>query len=259
MPELLDTLQSAFSLAGEIALITGGGTGLGYAMSKALLQAGAQVIITGRRQDVLDEAIATLGPGAFAFRQDITNHIEIEPLMKRIRQQVGDPTILLNNAGIHMKKALVDTTLEEFRSVQATHVEGAFAMSRAVVPGMRLQGRGSLLFIASMTSLIGMPDVVAYSAAKAALLGMVHALATELGPEGIRVNAIVPGWIETPMLHKALDGDPARKAKILSRTPQARFGKPSDIGWACVYLSSRAASFVNGVVLLVDGGARIGF
>ena len=179
--------------------------------------------------------------------------------MERIHREIGHPTILINNAGTHLKKPLVDTTPEEFRSVLATHVEGAFAMSRAVVPGMRRVGHGSLIFIASMTSLIGMPNVVAYSAAKAAFLGMVHSLATELGPESIRVNAIAPGWIETPMLHKALDGDSQRKAKILSRTPQGRFGEPADIGWAAVYLSSPAASFVNGVVLPVDGGAKVGF
>jgi gluconate 5-dehydrogenase len=259
MPKTPQDLQAAFSLKGEIALITGGGTGLGYAMSAALLAAGAKVVITGRRKDVLDEAVASLGAGTFSFQQDLTKHDEIEPLMERIREEVGDPTILVNNAGTHLKKPLLETTLEDFRSVQATHVEGAFAMSRATVPGMRSNGRGSILFIASMTSLIGMPNVVAYSAAKAAFLGMVHALATELGPQGIRVNAIAPGWIETPMLHKALDGDPPRKAKILSRTPQARFGEAADIGWAAVYLSSPAASFVNGVVLPVDGGAKVGF
>lgn len=259
MHDRLDDIHSAFSLRGEIALVTGGGTGLGYAMSAALLAAGAKVVITGRRENVLDEAVAALGPGAFAFRQDLTDFAEIDPLVERIGKQVGNPTILVNNAGIHLKKPLVDTKLEEFQAVLATHVSGAFAMSRAVVPNMRLAGHGTLLFIASMTSLIGMPNVIAYSAAKSAYLGMVNALATELGPEGIRVNAIAPGWIETPMLHKALDGDPARKAKILGRTPQARFGDPSDIGWAAVYLSSRAASFVNGVILPVDGGARIGF
>jgi len=252
-------LLEAFSLAGEVALVTGGGTGLGYAMSNALLASGAKVIITGRRIDILDRAVETLGPGAFAFKQDLTDISQIDPLVRRIREEVGSPTILINNAGIHLKKALVETTAEEFQRVFATHVEGAFALTRALVPEMRRQRRGSILFIASMTSLIGMPNVVAYSAAKSAIVGMVRSLAAELGPEDIRVNAIAPGWIETPMLHEALDGDGVRTAKILSRTPLARFGIPGDIGWAAVYLSSPAASFVNGVVLPVDGGASIGF
>ncbi len=139
MHDRLDDIHSAFSLRGEIALVTGGGTGLGYAMSAALLAAGAKVVITGRRENVLDEAVAALGPGAFAFRQDLTDFAEIDPLVERIGKQVGNPTILVNNAGIHLKKPLVDTKLEEFQAVLATHVSGAFAMSRAVVPNMRLR------------------------------------------------------------------------------------------------------------------------
>ena len=121
------------------------------------------------------------------------------------------------------------------------------------------RGEGSLLFTASMTSVMGMPGVVAYAAAKSAYLGLVRSLATEWGASGLRVNAIAPGWIQSDMLDRALAGDPARKARILARTPMARFGAPEDIGWAAVYLSSPAAKFVNGVLLPVDGGAASGF
>lgn len=138
-------------------------------------------------------------------------------------------------------------------------MEGAFSITQAAVPLIRKNGGGSILFIASMSALIGIPNIVAYSTAKAAYLGMVRSLASELGPDNIRVNAIAPGWIETPMLDQALNNDPERKQKILSRTPKRKFGKPEDIGWAAVYLSSSAGSFVNGSVLVVDGGASIGF
>ena len=121
------------------------------------------------------------------------------------------------------------------------------------------RGGGSILFIASMTSLLGMPKVVAYSAAKSAIVGMVRAMASEWSPHGVRVNAIAPGWIETEMTRKAMDGDPQRKAKILSRTPMARFGQPADVGMAAVYLCSPAARFVTGVLLPIDGGASVGF
>ena len=124
---------------------------------------------------------------------------------------------------------------------------------------MIARGSGSILFLASMASLFGIPQVVAYSAAKSAYVGMVRALATELSPHGVRVNAIAPGWIETEMTRKAMDGDPERKRKILSRTPMGRFGTAEDVGMAAVYLSSPAARFVTGVVLPVDGGASIGF
>lgn len=259
MPDSPSPLSQAFSLTGELVLVTGGGTGLGYAMSSALLAAGAKVVITGRRADVLKRAVDSLGEGAHACPHDITDHDKIPALIDYLSREVGEPTILVNNAGTHLKKPITETTVAEFHRILATHVEGAFAMSRAVAPYMKASGRGSILFIASMTSLIGMPNVVAYSAAKSAIVGMVRALATELGPSGIRVNAIAPGWIETPMLHEALDSDPVRSAKILARTPQSRFGRPEDIGWAAVYLCSPAAQFINGVLLPVDGGASIGF
>jgi gluconate 5-dehydrogenase len=119
--------------------------------------------------------------------------------------------------------------------------------------------RGSILFTASMTSLMGIPLVVAYSAAKSAYIGMVRTLSSELGPSGVRVNAIAPGWIQSDMLEQALAGDPPRKAKILGRTPLNRFGEPEDVGWAAVYLCSPAAKFVTGIVLPVDGGAAEAF
>ncbi|HEV2485760.1 MAG TPA: glucose 1-dehydrogenase [Terracidiphilus sp.] len=251
--------ESPFSLSGQLALVTGGGTGLGFAMTKALKEAGARVVIAGRRREILNQAVEALGDCSFAFEHDVTDADGAAQLVEKIVSAHGPLSILVNNAGVHLKKSLSETSFDDFNRVLATHVGGAFAMTRAAVPSMRRHGRGSVLFIASMTSLLGMPDVVAYSAAKSAYLGMVRSLATELAPDGIRVNAIAPGWIESPMLHQALDGDHERKARILSRTPLHRFGQPSDIGLAAVYLCSPAAEFVNGVVLPVDGGASIGF
>ena len=120
-------------------------------------------------------------------------------------------------------------------------------------------GHGSIVFMSSMTALIGMPQVIAYSAAKSAYLGMVRTLACELGPNAIRVNAIVPGWIDTPMLARAINNDEERKQRILTRTPLGRFGRPEDIGWAVAFLSSPAAQFITGAVLPIDGGASVGF
>ena len=165
----------------------------------------------------------------------------------------------MNNAGIHLKKPAVDTTHAEFQAVLTTHVVAAHELTRHVAPGMVARRSGSILFTASMASLMGIPLVVAYSAAKSAYVGMVRTLASELSPHGVRVNAVAPGWIETEMARKALVGDPGRVQKIISRTPMARFGQPDDIGWAAVYLTSPAAQFVTGVVLPVDGGASIGF
>jgi gluconate 5-dehydrogenase len=180
-------------------------------------------------------------------------------LAREVTERFGAASILINNAGIHLKKPAIDTTEDEFLHVLQTHVLGAHALSRAVAPAMMRRGAGSILFIASMAALIGIPQVVAYSAAKSAYVGMVRALATELSPQGVRVNAIAPGWIETDMSRQAMNGDPERRKKILSRTPLARFGDPDDIGQAAVYLCSPAAKFITGVVLPVDGGVSIGF
>ena len=226
------SFSQAFSLAGEIAVITGGGTGIGFGTAQAFVAAGARA--------VTDTATAP-------------------QLIERIVKKAGRPSILVNNAGIHLKKAAVETTEAEFNSVMNTHVTAAFALSRAAAQVMIERGGGNLIFMASMASLMGIPKVVAYSAAKSAYLGLVRSLAVELAPHGIRVNAIAPGWIETPMLHKAMESDPRRKARVLERTPMGRLGHPEDIGWAAAYLCSPAAGFVNGVVLPVDGGAAIGF
>ncbi len=253
------SFSEAFSLAGEIAVITGGGTGIGFGTAQAFVAAGARVVLVGRRTDVLDAAARELGAGATFESHDVTDTASAPQLIERIVKKAGCPSILVNNAGIHLKKAAVETTEAEFNSVMNTHVTAAFALSRAVAQVMIERGRGNLIFMASMASLMGIPKVVAYSAAKSAYIGLVRSLAVELAPNGIRVNAIAPGWIETPMLHKAMESDPRRKARVLERTPMGRLGHPEDIGWAAAYLCSPAAGFVNGVVLPVDGGAAIGF
>jgi len=254
-----DVEASPFSLDGQLAIVSGGGTGLGFAIASCLVAARARVIITGRRVDVLQKAGARLGRNAFAEPFDVTDSEHAQDFVRNIQSKYGTANILVNNAGTHVKKTLEDTTLEEFRGILKTHVDGAFSLTQAVVPGMKQSGGGSVLFTASMSALIGMPKIVAYSAAKAAYLGMVRSLASELGADNIRVNAIAPGWIQTPMLDAALRGDPERKSKILSRTPQHRFGRAEDIGWCAVFLCSQAAQFINGAVIPVDGGASIGF
>lgn len=248
-----------FRLDGVLALITGGGSGLGLAMARCMIAAGARVVLAGRREARLKEAVASLGNQAGYLVYDVTDLAAAPALVERVNREFGPIGILVNNAGVHLKKPAVETTEEEFLQVLTTHVLGAHALSRAVAPAMMARGAGSILFIASMASLFGIPKVVAYSAAKSAYVGMVRALATELSPHGVRVNAIAPGWIETDMSRQAMAGDPERERKILSRTPMARFGEPDDVGMAAVYLSSPAARFVTGVVLPVDGGASIGF
>ena len=252
--------MNPFFLIGETALITGGGTGIGLGIARCMVQAGARVVLVGRRESELTKACAELGTNASFVAQDVTRFAEMPALVQRAEQAAGSPiSILVNNAGVHLKKFAVDITPEEFQPVFSTHVLAAHALTRALIPGMVARGHGSVLFTSSMAAFMGVPQVMAYAAAKSAYFGMVSTLSTELAAKGVRVNAIAPGWIFSEMSRKALDNDPARKAKVLSRIQMSRMGQPEDVGWAAVYLCSPAANYVTGVTLPVDGGAAVGF
>lgn len=256
---MTELFEKAFSLEGERAVITGGATGLGLAMSKCMIASGADVVILGRSEQEMSDACRELGSKACYYRFDVSETDKAQEMADIIIREQGRVTILCNNAGNHCKKPIETMTVGDFTGVLNVHVVGSFALTKAFVPHMKRNGKGSILFTSSMTGFLGQPYVVGYSAAKSAFLGMVRTLATEISADGIRVNAIAPGWIDTPMLHKAVDGDEKRKNKILGRTPMAKFGDPEDIGWAAVFLCTEAAKFINGVALPVDGGALIGF
>ena len=248
-----------YSLRDELAVVTGGGTGIGQAIAQAMHAAGARVVLVGRREPELAAAVKALGDRAAYAVHDITATDRTAALVERITKEHGPVTCLVNNAGRHLKKPAVETTPQEFLDVLNTHILGAHELTRLVAPGMIERKRGSILFTASMASLFGIPLVVAYASAKSAMLGMVRTLSTELSPHGIRVNAIAPGWIDTAMSRQAFEGDPTRKNKILSRTPMEKLGEPIDVGWAAVYLASPAAKFITGAILPVDGGVSMGF
>ncbi len=251
--------ENPFSLEGEIAVVTGGGTGLGLGMTRCLRDAGAQVIITGRREDVLAQAIADLGPGVHAIPFDVTDSKLAPDFIATATASVGAPTILVNNAGIHVKKPALEMTDEDFDSVLRTHLGGAFALTRAAAPGMLARKKGSLVFVSSMTGYMGMPLVAGYSAAKTGVIGLVRTLSAEFAPSGVRVNAVAPGWIDTPMLRRAISADAERERKIRGRIQIEGFGAPEDVGWAVVYLCSPAARYLTGVILPVDGGGHASF
>ena len=252
-------MVKAFDLTGEIALITGGGTGLGLGIAQCMAEVGARVVLAGRRESVLQEAAEQIGEQATCAVHDVTRFDRASALIAEVTEKVGQPTILVNNAGNHLKKPSVDVTEDEFLGVINTHVTGAFALTRALAPALMKRGSGSIIFISSMAALFGIPRIAAYGAAKSAQLGLVRELAVEWSPQGLRVNAIAPGWIDTKLVAYAMAGDPARKETIIKRTPMHTFGQVEDVGWAAVYLASPAAKFVTGTVLTVDGGMSIGF
>ncbi|MEP1930824.1 MAG: glucose 1-dehydrogenase [Roseibium sp.] len=255
----MTTMNNPFDLHEKVALITGGGSGLGLAMARCFVASGAMVLIAGKTETKLKDAVTELGENASYLVADITAPGSARDLVRACSDRYGGLDILVNNAGNHVKKPILDTNAEDIQTILDTHVMAAFELSREAMPVMKLRGGGSILFIASMASYLSVPQVIGYTVAKSAVLGLVRGVAAEVSLDGIRVNGIAPGWIETPMTAKALDNDPARKNKILTRTPMGKMGKPEDIGWAATYLASDAAAFVNGHVLVVDGGALNGF
>lgn len=243
----------------KLAIVTGGASGIGLATTRAFVAAGIKTIIIGRNEEKLIGAANEAGELCTYRVYDLKNTIGIPGFVNAIVNEFGSPDILVNNAGINMKKSFTDVTDEEFQQVIQTNLFSVFSLSREVVKHMLEKGSGSIINISSMAAQYGIPKVIAYTAAKSAIEGVTRAMATELSPHGIRVNCVAPGFIATAMSGAALDSDPERKNKVLSRTPMGKLGDVDDVAAAILYLASDAAKFVTGVVLRVDGGNAIGF
>jgi NAD(P)-dependent dehydrogenase (short-subunit alcohol dehydrogenase family) len=243
----------------KLAVITGGSSGIGYAVARRLVQAEVRVLLIGRDVEKLRKACSSFGDLSGCMRYDLSDLEGMPGLVKKITEKYGQIDILVNNAGIHLKKPFSDVTDQEYQAVILNNQTSVFSLTREVARYMIERKSGAILNISSMASQYGLPKVIAYTASKSAIEGMTRALAVELGPYGIRVNCIAPGFIKTEMSASALDKDPERKNKVFSRTPLGRLGSPDEIAEAAWFLVSDAASFITGVVLPVDGGNSIGF
>lgn len=244
----------------HVVLVTGGGTGIGYEIAKAFDAAGALVVITGRRGDVLEEAAAGISPRVRPISFDIARVGEAEEWLRKVTETVGPVRTLINNAGMHQKMETLAVGSDDFDAVLQVNLRAAFALSQAVAKILVDNGLpGDIQFISSMAALVGIPKVAAYTATKSALAGLSRQLAVEWGEKGIRVNTIAPGFIRTVMSGRALDSDPERKRKVLERTAMKRLGEAAEVGALSVFLSSPGASFITGAHIPVDGGFSIGF
>lgn len=243
----------------RLAIVTGGATGIGYAIAKKFAENGIRVVLIGRDKNRLKLACETLGSASSFVVCDLSVLSGLPAVVTAIKNEFGRIDILVNNAGIHLKKQIHEVTDEEYRKVIETNQVAMFSLTREVSLVMKEQCSGVILNISSMASQYGIPYVIAYTASKSAIEGMTRALAVELSQYRIRVNCIAPGFIRTNMSSLAFEKDPERKKKVLSRTPLGRLGKPEEVADAALFLVSPESSYITGVVLPVDGGNSIGF
>jgi NAD(P)-dependent dehydrogenase (short-subunit alcohol dehydrogenase family) len=249
-------------LNGKTALITGGSKGLGKAMAIALAREGANLALVSRDRESLESVAAEATAQAKAadqngaarvFVADVSREADVERLRQEVSAAFPRVDILINNAGINIRKNLVDFTLEEWTSVQNTNVTAVFMLCRAFIPLMKGAGYGRILNMTSIMSHVSMPMRTAYSTSKAALLGMTKALALELASDGITVNGISPGPFATEMNLPLLQNEEANR-QFVARIPLGRWGKVEEIGQLAVYLCSEDAGFITGTDILIDGG-----
>ena len=243
----------------KLAVVTGGASGIGYAITEKFVNGGIRTVIIGRNQQKLNKAKEQLGKLCIPICFDLNDLKSIPKQVKQIEEKYGNIHILVNNAGINLKKEFTKVSDEEFESIILTNVSSVFAISREVVKSMIKKGSGNIINISSMASQYGLPKVIAYTASKSAIEGMTRAMAVELSPKGILVNCIAPGFIATDMSGKALNGDVERMRKVLSRTPLGKLGNPADVAEAAYFLASEKSGYLTGIILPVDGGNSIGF
>jgi 2-deoxy-D-gluconate 3-dehydrogenase len=250
-------MLSAFDLTGRVAVVTGGNGGIGFAMARGLAAAGAKIAIVARNPAKSEKAAAELkaaGTETLLVQADVTQQEDCERLVREIVAGFGRLDILVNNAGTNDRKAPEAYSLAEWNSLITVNLTSAFLCSQAAYPEMRKAGRGKIINIGSMLSLFGSSFAAPYAAAKGGVVQLTKSLAVSWARDGIQVNAILPGWIDTDLTHAAKQQVPDLHDRIVARTPVQRWGKPADLEGTAVFLASSASDFVTGTAIPVDGG-----
>ncbi len=252
--------MSAFDLSGKVAIVTGASRGLGQTFARALARAGADLVITSRTLGSLQpfqEEIASLGRRAVPLELDVRNEDSIRKMVRDAAAAYGRLDILVNNAGCNVRKKAVDVTWDDWNLILDTNLRGAFFVAQSVAKEMIPHGRGRIINIGSVTSVMGYAGLGPYGASRGGIRQLTMSLADDWGPHGITVNCLAPGWFKTDQ-NKVMYEDPEWVAYLVDRIPVRRPGRTSDLEGPIVFLASDASEYVTGQTLLVDGGISTG-
>jgi 2-dehydro-3-deoxy-D-gluconate 5-dehydrogenase len=250
----------AFDLKGRVAVITGGNGGIGLGMGRGLAESGAGVVVAARNKEKSERAVAELrglGAEAEAVEVDVADEGSIDALVKATLARFGRLDVLVNNAGMNIRKPVETLKLDEWRQVIDVNLTSAFLASRACYPIMKKQGRGKIINIGSMMSIFGASFAPAYAASKGGMVQLTKAMAAGWAVDNIQVNAVLPGWIDTELTQRARQQIEGLHESVLRRTPAKRWGIEQDMAGVAVFLASSASDFVTGAAITVDGGYSI--
>lgn len=251
-------MEDIFSLRGKVAIVTGGNGGIGKGIADGLASKGSDIVVAARNEAKTAEAVRDVkekfGVRVLGVKVDVSREESVQAAVKQTLDEFGQIDILVNNAGTNIRKSPEEYSTAEWDIILDTNLRGAFTFSQAVFPALRKAGGGSIINIGSGTSLFGASYAVPYAASKAGILQITYSLALAWAKYNIRVNTIVPGWIDTPLTVGARRDLPKANEHVLTRVPLGRWGKPEDLAGTAIFLASPAASFVTAGYIKVDGG-----